>query len=188
MRALETTLSMNFHRLRKQQGAVLIVALVVLLVLTILGIAGVQNTTMEERMAGNYRDRYSAFQAAESALRAGEEEIAVFTTFSAMLFNGNASTGSADGTYEVQKTTGSVNPLTLDWDQYSRDVSVVTLSGVAAVPQFVVERLPKVPLPKSSLVLGYQSKPKDVQYFRVSGRGIGVSGRAEVVLQSTYHR
>ena len=49
-------------------------------------------------------------------------------------------------------------------------------------------RLPKVPLPQSSLVIGFQSKPEDIQYYRVTGRGTGVSDRTEVVLQSTYHR
>jgi len=163
-----------------QRGAVLIVALVLLLVLTILGAAGVQNTSMEERMAGNYRDRFSAFQAAEAALRAGEAAIDVQTTFAAMLFDGS------DGTYETTKTGGSVDPTAAT--NYVMTVSVATINGVSSVPQFFVEKMPKVPLPKSSLVQGFQSKPKDIQYFRVSGRATGSSGQAEVILQSTYHR
>ena len=50
----------------------LIVALVLLLVLTILGTAGLQDTAMEERMAGNFRDYSAAMEAAETALRTGE--------------------------------------------------------------------------------------------------------------------
>jgi type IV pilus assembly protein PilX len=162
----------------------LIVALVLLLVLTVLGAAGVQNTSMEERMAGNYRDRFSAFQAAEAALRAGEEAVSVYTTFMAMDFE-NANT-TLDGYYEATKFNGSTDPT--EPANYAVSVSVATINGVATVPQFFVERMPKVPLPKSSLVQGFQSKPKDIQYFRVSGRGTGSSGQAEVVLQSTYHR
>lgn len=169
---------------RRQQGAVLIVALVVLLVLTILGVAGVQNTAMEERMAGNFRDRFSAFQAAETALRAGEGHIDVLTTFQMLDFDNANST--RDGSYDVKKTVGSMDPL--DTTNYAYQVSVVTINGVNAAPQYYIERLPKIPLPASSLVIGFQSKPKDVQYFRVSGRATGVSGRAEVIIQSTYHR
>ena len=64
--------NLNHYQIRSQRGAVLIVALVLLLVLTILGTAGIQDTAMEERMAGNFRDHSAAMQAAESALRAGE--------------------------------------------------------------------------------------------------------------------
>lgn len=165
---------------RRQRGAVLIVSLVILLVLTILGVAGVQNTTMEERMAGNYRDRFTAFQAAETALRAAEGEIDEISTFSAMKFDGS------DGTYTVEKTVGNTDPY--DVSNYDYPWPGVDLAGVGADPAFFIEKLPKVPLPKSSLVVGFQGKPKDVQYYRLSARGTGSSGRAEVILQSTYHR
>ncbi|MCG5496888.1 pilus assembly PilX family protein [Ectothiorhodospira variabilis] len=52
-----------------QTGAALIVALVMLLVTTMLAVAGVQNTVLQERMAGNMHDRNIAFQYAESGLR-----------------------------------------------------------------------------------------------------------------------
>jgi type IV pilus assembly protein PilX len=51
---------------------VLVVSLVFLLVLTLLGLAAMQNTSLEERMAGNLRAEKVAMQAAEAALRAGE--------------------------------------------------------------------------------------------------------------------
>lgn len=170
------------NRSIRARGAVLIVALVMLLVLTIIGVAGVQNTTMEERMAGNFRDRFTAFQAAEAALRRAEADIADATTFDAMTFN-NASDGY---TYTLDKTVGSADPL--DPDNYGKAVSVGTISGVSAAPEYFIEKLPKVPLPQSSLVVGFQSKPRDVQYYRVSARATGTTGRTEVVLQSTYHR
>jgi type IV pilus assembly protein PilX len=165
---------------RRERGAVLIVSLVILLVLTILGVAGLQNTSMEERMAGNYRDRFTAFQAAETALRAGEGQIDEITTFQVMKFDGT------DGTYTVEATTGNTDPY--DPTNYTRALTAVTLDGVGDAPEWYIEKLPKVPLPKSSLVVGFQGKPKDVQYYRISARGSGSSGRAEVILQSTYHR
>lgn len=60
------------RRWRAERGAVLLVTLVMLLLLTLIGLAGMRLASLEERMAGNLRDRQMAFQEAESALRAGE--------------------------------------------------------------------------------------------------------------------
>lgn len=56
-----------------QRGAVLVVSLIFLLVMTLIGVVSMQNTTLEERMARNVYDGERAFQAAEAALREGEE-------------------------------------------------------------------------------------------------------------------
>ena len=52
----------------------MVIALVMLLVLTLLATASARMTLMEERMTGNTQDRNIAFQAAEAALRAGEDQ------------------------------------------------------------------------------------------------------------------
>ncbi len=56
-----------------QRGASLVVVLVLLLVVTLLGLAVLRGTLLEERMTANMLDRSMSFQAAESALREGEE-------------------------------------------------------------------------------------------------------------------
>ena len=183
MPRLLTSHYLRYGRLRSQAGAVLIVSLVLLLVLTILGVAGVQNTTMEERMAGNYRDRFSAFQAAEAALRTGERTVDDYATFVALL--SIFESGDSDGAYSADKVTGSTDPM--DPSKYV-PVTGATIGWVASVPEYFIEKLPKVPLPDSSLVVGFQGQPTDVQYYRISGKGTGSGGRAEVILQSTYHR
>ena len=58
-----------------QRGVALIITLLILLVMTIVSVSSVQTTTIEERMAGNLRDRNLAFQAAETALRNAESFI-----------------------------------------------------------------------------------------------------------------
>ena len=57
---------------RSQRGAALIISLIFLLLLTIIGVTASQTTILQERMAGNVKDRNMAFQASEAALRAGE--------------------------------------------------------------------------------------------------------------------
>ncbi|MDO6513885.1 MULTISPECIES: PilX N-terminal domain-containing pilus assembly protein [Neptuniibacter] len=57
-----------------EKGAVLVIALIFLLILSLIGVSSMQGTTMQEKMSGNLRDHYSAFNAAEAALRDGERQ------------------------------------------------------------------------------------------------------------------
>jgi type IV pilus assembly protein PilX len=69
---LDNLLSNNSNH---QSGAVLVISLIMLLLLTLIGISSIQTTSLEEKMAGNLRDRNIAFQAAESAIRDAEQDI-----------------------------------------------------------------------------------------------------------------
>lgn len=60
--------------MQRQAGAVLITGLMILLLLTIVGLASMQNTVLQERMAGNFDERNNAFQNAEFALRVAERQ------------------------------------------------------------------------------------------------------------------
>ena len=58
-----------------QRGAILIIALIMLLLLTIIGLSSMRGTSLQESMAGNMRDGSLALQAAEAALRQGENVV-----------------------------------------------------------------------------------------------------------------
>jgi len=174
----------NHKRFGKQRGAVLIVALVLLLVLTVLGTAGIQDTAMEERLAGNYRDHSAAMAAAETALRTGETDVANTTVFGLMQFDGS------DGTYEVTISSNSVDPHSVG---NTRNVAAAVLTYgsdllVNSVPDYYVEQLPEIELPASDLTVGFQDTTPRVQYYRVTGIGTGISPNSEVIVQSTYFR
>lgn len=167
---------------RPQRGAVLIVALVLLLVLTVLGTSTMLNTTMEERMAGNYRDYNAALEAAESALRTGEAGVSNTTVHASMAFDGTG------GTYEVTAASTSVDPLGNNYG-LSVPAAVLTYGGdllVSAVPEYYVEKLPQITMPGSNLAIGTQNQPPKIHYYRVTAKGYGISPNTEVVLQSTY--
>jgi len=59
----------------RQQGVVLIVAMAMLVVISILGISSTRGVAMSVKTAANTHDRSIAFQAAEAALRAGEQAV-----------------------------------------------------------------------------------------------------------------
>lgn len=75
MRALDNSKSKH-----NQQGAVVIVALVILVILTIIGVALMESSVVQERMAGNLTEENVTFQAAEAALRAGEDDISTWSS------------------------------------------------------------------------------------------------------------
>jgi type IV pilus assembly protein PilX len=56
-----------------ERGIALVVVLILLLVMSMLAIVSLRSTLMEERMSANMADRSSSFQAAEAALRQGEQ-------------------------------------------------------------------------------------------------------------------
>jgi type IV pilus assembly protein PilX len=170
--------------LHRQSGAVLIVALVLLLVLTLLGTASIRDTTMEERMAGNFRDYAAALEAAETALRIGEQGVAHATTHGLMVFDDKGV--DADGVFF---SSVSIDPMI--GAHYRRTVSPSTLTYdsnllVSAVPRYYIEKLPETVIANSDLAIGTQNQPPKVHYYRVTSKGFGISSNSEVILQSTY--
>ncbi len=67
------SLPINAMHKNNQQGAILIVALIMLLLLTIIGLSSMRGTSLQENMTGNMRDSNLSLQAAEAALRKGEQ-------------------------------------------------------------------------------------------------------------------
>ncbi|KUM04420.1 hypothetical protein KIF53_17115 [Chromobacterium subtsugae] len=65
---------MNAAALRpaRQSGFTLIAALMILIVITIIGLAMMRSVGLQERMAGNMREKGRAFEAAQSALQYAE--------------------------------------------------------------------------------------------------------------------
>lgn len=164
----------------RQSGAVLAIALIFLVVLTLLGITGAQNTVLEERMTGNYRDRQIAFEAAEAALRTAENSLlppVPIATFQALTWNGT--NGRHEGNPSLDPDDAN-NPVT---------VSITEISAAtSADPTYYIERLPEMDLPKSDLGLP-KTVPK-IRYYRSTAKGWGQSQSTDplVVLQSTLYR
>lgn len=163
---------------RNETGSVLIVGIIFLLVMTMLGITAMQSTSQEERMAGNMRDRNVAFQAAEIALRAGEQ----------VVFTGPPSSGT--GFYDITTDNGAPDAtVAANWISGAWNwTSGLPIAGgntqtnsayplLADEPKFWIEaRLGRPPLEAG--------QPREVVYF-ITARSTGASGGAPVVLQST---
>jgi len=62
----------NFKAAKKQQGAVLIIALVMLLVLTVLAVSNMRGVTLESRITASRAETQRLLDTADAALREGE--------------------------------------------------------------------------------------------------------------------
>jgi type IV pilus assembly protein PilX len=165
----------------KQHGAVLIVSLVFMLILTIVCGASMQSATLQERMAGNAKDVNVAFQSAEAALRAAEQQLDGITVGP---FNGS------NGLYlscadPSDSRTSCDKP---DWSQSTSQGWMVLNNAVPNVnrqPEYIIEEL-NVSDPGAPLV---SDRPvQTLSFYRVIARGYGASDRSRVVLSTTYRR
>jgi type IV pilus assembly protein PilX len=182
---------------KNQQGAVLIATLMILLLMTIFGISAMGTNILEEKMASNMRERNTAFQAAETALRACEGYVSNLLTLPDPSNIGSTSIWSykaADPTdtnnlpWWKEKEWGQVN-----WENYAAisgdpgpvitlDEVGTSLPGMPQEPMCLIEKLPPV---QESVEAGKPVTDAKI-YLQITARGVSVSGKSVVMLQSVY--
>ena len=198
---------------RRQRGAILIISLMFLVVLTMLALTTMGGITLEERMAGQYRDLNVAFQAAESALRDAERDIwgtgVTGATLRAPIISGrtgfgdgsdtpngtctnntNATYGwglcyaSATGPFPPV-TTADLRPTTAIAVPYARYTGATALPSVAAQPRYIIEAiwLNIVPTPTLTSLTPIAGV---TTYYRITAQGIGVNPNSRITLQEMY--
>ena len=172
---------------KRQGGAILITALMILLLLTIFGLSSMDTNILEEKMAGNMRDRNTAFQAAESALRAAERWLSTQTTLdisnTGPIWDVKSPGLDPDPTNDVPWW----NEVDAAWWEHTDNGEIAltgddVLPGVASQPEYIIEKLP----PRSTgLGAGEQLDAADT-YLQITARGVGGAPTTVVVLQSIY--
>lgn len=165
---------------RSQRGVALLMGLIMLVLLTLIGVTAMQVTGLEERMAGNMRDRDLALQAAEAALRRAEQVLQ------------GASLPAFDGTSCYHPTQSYTNaPLrdTVDWGTTSIQTCAVTtaLAAIAEQPRYLIEALPSIPASGTGGSAKFGALP-DIGVYRITARGVGGTTTAVVMLEGTYRR
>ncbi|HEY0885608.1 MAG TPA: PilX N-terminal domain-containing pilus assembly protein [Ramlibacter sp.] len=153
-----------------QSGVTLVMTLIFLVVLAMLGTWAASNNVLQERMAGNTRNRDVALQAAEAALKDAELTIATWRT---QTFDGT------QGLYAWSAATANDRAYWQDparWTTYRAPPSG-SLERVAAAPKYVVEKMPNTPNASDPSVF-------DVENYRVTARAVGADASALVILQT----
>ena len=169
----------------KQNGATLFTALIFLIMLALLGANAAKMSILEERMAGNSRNRDLAFQAAEAALEHVQQNLntgedirklsfaggsAGLRNFNACLpndadyWNGNGALDcNGDSQAFAWSTTTARKP------SHSLLLNQDDSLNVSLQPLYIVEKLPNV---------------GTTERYRVTARGLGGDDTSVVILQA----
>lgn len=94
----------------REHGFVLGTVLIFMVILMMLGLASMRDSTLQERMAGNLRDRNLALQAAELAMRDAERDVAAVRA-STGSFGTTRPAGERGGTAAQQAEWWYRNPI-----------------------------------------------------------------------------
>lgn len=171
-------MNMTINSLKPQQGATLVVCMIILVVITLLGVGSIQDTTLEEKMAGNLKNRNTAFQAAESALRDAEEYI-----------SGLVTTGDFDGSGGLLGSGDAEPDYTgMVWTA-SNSVESINLDAAATAPRYIIKYVvEEAPDNNDPTVQNYGQSTAGgaVTVFKITARGTGGNDNAVVVLQTFY--
>lgn len=162
----------------KQKGATLAVTLIMLFLVTLLGVATIQVTSMQEKMSSNLQDKELSFNAAESALAAGETWLMNLTTRPPAI-----TTCSSFPCVQPNYQNLIITAQTESWWAANSAVFNVALANIATPPRYFIERLQFVP---DSPVIGDSSiKSTGVYYYQITARGTGSSDKSVTILQSS---
>jgi type IV pilus assembly protein PilX len=172
-----------------QRGAALIVSLLFLLILTVIGVTAVQVATLEEKMSSNLRAQSLAFQAAESALRAGEQAVNQIMAIPAppLLCNAQGyyrmNDINCDGVPENTPIWQAVNWNTAQVINYNYPQSQTVVA--AYIVEVVSSPSPTNAVGGSLDDTRYTSAGIPC-YFRITARGTGGTFSATVILRSFF--
>ena len=171
----------------RQDGIALITTLIFLVMLTVIGVTAARMSLLEERMAGNSRDRDIALRAAEMALRDAERDIlsgrniSGLTGFTATCVNGLCYNG-ING-YATSPPTGFTNPVwktpniltaspSVPYGQYT---GATAIPGVSAQPRYLIEGVRKTP-----------AGGGETFYYQITVRAQGRNANTVVWLQELF--
>lgn len=189
-------MKLTLSHLPRQRGMALIAGLIFLVILTVLGVTAMQTTTLEERIAGNTRDRNVAFQAGEVTLRDAERDImskrvgtptapralpiSGRTGFDASCTYGLCYSGRPDGYfYSGGSYKAAWNAFSLSATPsvpYGTYTGAANLQGLAAQPRYLIEVFRKWPPGSSSWR----------HYYRITTLAVGANSNTQVTLQEVF--
>lgn len=185
MRTLATP---ALQRPRDQGGSALIIVLVLMVVLLVLSVSTSRSNVFLERASSNSREMDLAFQAAETALRAGEAAAASLAGPSDGDANCSVNGVCYLGNNNYRLTLGAWNgksvmeaakaPNSILDAEPAKTLAANTIDGVSRQPSYLIEILPSARAGEDGSSIIY--------LYRVTAKGWGKGANSSVVVQSVF--
>lgn len=163
--------------LTRERGVALPVVMILMVVMALLSLSGMNDTALQERMAGNLRDREIAFQGAEAALRDGE-----------LWLQGNSATAAANTPMPLRADVGGWDVTQWDGSQggFGPSGTVIGLYTGADIVSFAADPMYYVGPPQLLRSNPGEVPPQFRELFPVYARSVGGTDTAVVVLRSIF--
>ena len=167
---------------RRQRGTALVIAMLFLVILGMLGMTTMTATTLEERMAGNVRDRDIAMQAAEAVLRDAERDLTNTNPAYRVVTRPSFAAACGGGLCLLPPDAPLANLTDVTKSAfYGQFTGEIPIQGPVQQPRYMVELLtalpPQVPAPPAN---------NEVRNFRITARGVGKNPNTVVILQTVF--
>jgi type IV pilus assembly protein PilX len=189
MLALHATRMTGRVGAKRQRGAALAMSLILLLILTLLAVTAVTTGSLGEKMAANLKDQRTAFQAAESGMRAGEGWIAA-NQFVRPEIPKLAATPCTTATHVCAPNfLGNLADASLYdnqwWFSYGMEYGTGSneISQAKKDPRYVIEFRDFV---RDSPNIGDAYADRGTAYYRVYGFGVGATESATAITASHF--
>ena len=164
----------SFGSPRQQSGIALIVSLIMLVVITVLVLASLRTATLEERMAGNQRDRSVAAQSTESVMRTAASTLVSLSVFdlTSSCTNGLCSMDSAPD-FKSYDWSGGAKHKAIDKSATANMLS----PDLASNPGYFLEYAGRAKSPKTG---------KWIFMYRVTARSTGNNSSTQFFAESVH--
>lgn len=176
--------TLNLVLPRQQSGITLIVGLIMLLLITMIGVNSMQDTTLQERMTMNIRDKNIALQGAESALRAAEASLNQVGLSDFNNENGYLSPGTNEFPNDAAYLAGDNPDNAFNWDLGVETSNVD--EKLSSPPKWVIEGFDKTGCGKAQGSLQTTATTGHCYFFRITARSFGLTNSTQAVLQTTF--
>ncbi|WP_295393073.1 PilX N-terminal domain-containing pilus assembly protein [uncultured Thiodictyon sp.] len=166
----------------RQRGIALITTLILLVMMTLMAVSAARMGSLEERMAGNLRDRDIALRAAEMGLRDAERDLMNSVPGSARAISGcSGFTAACGGDTSDTSDDGQCNSATANYSYltsptvapsvpYGRFTNATAIPGVLAQPRYLIECF---------------TKNSDT-YYRITVLARGASPGTQVMMEEVF--
>ena len=169
-----------------QKGSAIIVVLMLLTISTLIAINAVGSTILEEKMAGNIRNKHMSFQGAEAGLRAAE--IAASSLTDVTLFDGSNGLFPGSNPGDKKNLAGALADFPV-WENLTDSQWVdATDKGLSDIPQYIIEDFSESPRDRDCQYERPRPSGCMLPVYRVTARSAGLNGESVSIIQSTYKR